>query len=234
MIDHALIEHLNLIASDPALLNQLRHQHPGFVDLCRVIVPPPPPTIPKIGFPAIPTMTAVQVALFDNWPQGRRVDGKPCRYAMTFEIWTCEADRINVNKRNHQQKASAALMDRKALLTWLKARLKDNDRKQEEYRLSDGFLADLVDVADGMKDNDYVGLFAHKTPGTRFFDSQLIHVRLDGSNTVASLIVDGEVLALPTFSPFKPNSTERHGGLVWLQSRADLCGFSTAWATGDA
>lgn len=230
MIDSALLDHLNLIASDRALLESFRKSNPAFVDLCRVIVPAPEPVEPAIGFPAIDTMTAVQAALFDNWPQGRRVDGYPNRYAITFEVWTIPGDRISVAKRNHQKKASAVLMDRKAALAWLKTRVKDNPKKLEEYRSSDDFLLDLTDLIDGMQDGEFIGLFAHKTKGTKFFDRQLVFVRLNGRETECSLIVNGAALHLPKFSPFDPKD-KPHGGKVWLQSRADLCGFSTAWAT---
>lgn len=232
MIDlHDVTDQLNRIASDPALLHAFRAQHPAFVDLCRIMVPPPEPTLPVVGFPPITTMTAIQAAIFDNWPQGRRVDRQPNRYAITFEIWTMEADRIDLKKLNHQHKATAALMDRIALPKWLKTRLKENPKKMDDYRLSEGFLTDLLEISDQMLDRDYVGLFAHKTKGTRFFDRQLVHVHLDGQNTQATFIVEGEPLVLPTFSSFKPNSADRLGGNVILQSRADLCDFSTAWAT---
>ena len=228
---HDLTEQLNLIASDPALLDSFRRKNPAFVDLCRVIIPPSEPTVPVIGFPAISSMTAIQAAIFDNWPQARRVDRQPNRYAITFEIWTMEGDRIDLKKLNHQHKATAALMDQMALLKWLKTRLKENPKKMDEYRLSEEFLSDLLDLSGDMRDGDYVGLFAHKTKGTRFFDRQMVHVQLDGQNTRAIFFVEGVPLVLPTFSSFKPNSTDRLGGNVILQSRADLCGFSSAWAT---
>lgn len=234
MIDlHDVTEHLNLIASDPALLQSFRKSNPAFVDLCRVIVPPPEPVAKRIGFPPINTMTAIQAAIFDNWPQGRRADGHPNRYAMTIELWTAPADQISVAKRNYQQKATAILMDRKTILGWLKTRVRENPKKKEEYRSSDGFLLDLAELADNMQDGDHIGLFAHKVKGYHYFDRQLVYVRLDGLDTECTFIVDGVALDLPKFSPFKPNSAQPLGGPVWLQSRADLCGFSTAWATED-
>jgi len=230
-----LTRHLALVTQDAAMLNAFRLKNPEFVALCEVIgAKPEPVTTRPLGFPAISEMTAIQATIFDNWPQGRRVDRQPNRYGFTFEIWTAPADQITPKKLNHQHKASAVLMDKKAAIAWINARVKENPKKKPDYRLTDSFLNGLVDLADGMVADEYIGLFATKpkTGGTYFFDRQVVFVRLNGRRSEATLIVDDTPVHMPTFSPTDPDDKALKAN-AWLQSRADLCGFSTAWATPD-
>lgn len=181
--------------------------------------------------PPIDAMNAVQAAIFDNWPQGKRAAGRPNRYGMAVEIWTDPPEAINVTRhRSHQHKVNLALMDAKAISTWVKTMQKSNGKRLNP--LSDDFLTGLADVASTLRENEFVGVCAVRTPGagTVYFDNQWVHVRLDGEETRAMLVIDGAALHLPTFSATASNG-DRHGGGVILQSRMDRAGFSVDWAT---
>ena len=80
--------------------------------------------------PPIEAMNAVQTAIFDNGPEGRRVTGRPNRYGMAIEIWSVPPERINVARRgSHQHKVNVALMDAKAIKAWVKTMEKTNAKR---------------------------------------------------------------------------------------------------------
>jgi hypothetical protein len=112
--------------------------------------------------PPIEAMNAVQAAVFDNWPEGRRVAGRPNRYGMAIEIWTAPPERINVARRgSYQHKVNIALMDAKAINAWVKTMEKTNAKRLNP--LSVDFLAGLADVATMMGPGEFVGFCAVKT-----------------------------------------------------------------------
>jgi len=181
--------------------------------------------------PQIETMNAVQAAIFDNWPEGRRVTGRPNRYGMAIEIWTEPSERINVARRgSHQHKVNIALMDAQAIKAWTKTMKKTNAKRLNP--LSVDFLEELADFAAMMEADELVGVCAVKIAGSGhvYFDHQWVHVRLDGDQTNAILVIDGAGLNLPTFSSTAPNGNPLGVGVI-LQSRLDRAGFSTSWAT---
>lgn len=184
-----------------------------------------------VRLPAIEAMNAVQAAVFDNWPDGRRTAGRPNRYGMAIEIWTAPPERINVARRgSHQHKVNVALMDAKTIKAWAKAMEKTNAKRLNP--LSVDFLAGLADVAAMMGSGEFLGVCAAKTHGAGhvYFDHQWVHVRLDGEATRATISIDGAGLVLPTFSTTAPNGDQLGAGVI-LQSRLDRSGFSTSWAT---
>lgn len=181
--------------------------------------------------PPIEAMNAVQAAIFDNWPDSRRVTGRPNRYGMAIEIWTAPPERINVARRgSYQHKVNIALLDAAAVKAWTKTMEKTNAKRINP--LSADFLAGLADVAAMMGPGEFVGVCAVKTPGAGhvYFDHQWLHVRLDGEATRATMSIDGAGLVLPTFSSTAPNGDPLGAGVI-LQSRLDRSGFSTSWAT---
>lgn len=181
--------------------------------------------------PPIEDMNAVQAAIFDNWPEGRRVTGRPNRYGMAIEIWTVPPERINVARRgSYQHKVNIALMDARAIKAWTKTMEKTNSKRLNP--LSADFLAGLADVTGMMGPSEFVGVCAVKTHGAGhvYFDHQWVHVRLDGDKTRATISIDGAGLVLPTFSTTAPNGGQLGAGVI-LQSRLDRSGFSTSWAT---
>src|ERR1019366_1508826 len=96
----AVERHLELIVSDPPSRTSFRLEHPGFISLCRELVAEEPDNTPK-PFPPISTMTAIQAAIFDNWPDGKKVLNHHNRYGMALEGWTEPARGINVAKRKN-------------------------------------------------------------------------------------------------------------------------------------
>lgn len=181
--------------------------------------------------PPIEAMNAVQAAIFDNWPEGRRVTGRPNRYGMAIEIWTAAPERINVARRgSYQHKVNIALLDAAAVKAWTKTMEKTNSKRLNPLSLD--FLAGLTDVAAIMGPDEFVGVCAVKTHGAGhlYFDHQWVHVLLDGEQTRATISIDGAGLVLPTFSGTAPNGGQLGAGVI-LQSRLDRSGFSTSWAT---
>lgn len=241
-LDFNLIaQHIAARAGDKALANAMASQHSDFynavrewvetVESCKAKEAPSP-------FPAIPTLTAIQTAIFDNWPEGHRVSGKPNRYGMAIEFWTAPKDKIQTHRKgDYQRKANVVLMNKKDLGKWLVRAIKENGKRK--YPLSMDYLNGLQVMQQGMDENVLIGVLAEKAPGdgTIFFDFQMIVVKLDGETTTAALMIDGEPIKLPQFSEQQANGQpfpKGARGRVILQSRCDLSGFSTTWATGEA
>jgi hypothetical protein len=184
-----------------------------------------------VRLPPIEAINAVQAAVFDNWPEGRRVTGRPNRYGMAIEIWTAPPERINVARRgSHQHKVNVALLDAKAIKAWTKTMEKTNSKRLNP--LSADFLAGLAEAGTIMGPGEFLGVCAVKTPGAGhvYFDHQWVYVRLDGDKTRATISIDDAGLVLPTFSTTAPNGDQLGAGVI-LQSRLDRAGFSTSWAT---
>lgn len=187
-------------------------------------------TVPT-RLPAISEITAVQTAIFDNWPQGRPVKSQPNRYGACLEIWTADADRINVaRKGDYQHKVNLKLYDKAAFEAWLKRTNKENPTRKNP--LGSEYLSRLADVPGCMDDGDLVGLCAVKThgDGTVYFDDQFVIVRQTAAGWAATLFIGDEPLDLPPFDALASNGAQ-HGGNVVAQSRMDRVGFSSNWAT---
>ena len=222
--------HLSLISSDHALLNSFRARHPALIRLFRQIGAEPEYDGPK-PFPPISEMTAIQAAIFDNWPGGARAKGHPNRYGMAIEVWTAPADQINVAKKgSHQFKGNVRLMDADEL----KARIAGLCTSKLRNPITAEYAEALRSVQGGMLPGDYVGLISTKTrqDGTHYHDRQFVFVSLGRECPVAVMSVGGECLRLPSFSSSQPNGKPL-GTNVILQSRFDGCGFSSSWATDE-
>lgn len=227
----SLTHRLALIVSDPPSLVSFRAQHPDFVSLCRDIAANDvgADDRPK-SFPPIAEMNAIQTAIFDNWPGGRRTKNHPNRYGMAIEVWTAPADAINVTKRgSHQFKGNVRLLDGKELAK----RIEGLQSPKLRNPISAAYAATLTTFQANMETGEYVGLIASKAreEGTFYHDHQFVFVRLDGEQTRCTLVVGEDDLLLRAFSTKQPNGNPLNGASVILQSRFDGCGFSTTWAT---
>lgn len=183
--------------------------------------------------PAISQITAVQASIWDNWPFGKAAKGYPNRYAMTVEVWTAEADAINVGRKNDQQhKVNMALMDRANFSEWLARTTKQNATRR--HPLSAAYLESLSAIPDSMDDDDLVGVCAVKQhgEGTVYHDDQFVMMTRGPDGWEAILFIGNEPLKLPTFVTRNAKDNPLAANVVG-QSRLDRVGFSTAWATPD-
>lgn len=233
-------DHLKLIIQDRALTAQLAHQEPALYELCRdwvSIIEANRPKPAKGPFPSVAGLTAVQAAIFDNWPDGRAPARKPNRYGMQIEMWTADPDRIRTHlRRNYQRKAEVRLMSSAEMLKWCKTRRRDNAKRL--HPLSDDFITALENFSSDLGPNEFVGLLGDKDgEGTVYYDMQFAYARIDPATdeVMVRVILDGQ-LELAPFSKEQANGVpfSKVAGNIILQSRNDLSGFSTSWATGVA
>lgn len=230
----ALTDYLSLIMADKAQLAQLAHREPILFELCRDWVAfvegnRPKPTAGP--FPASAELTAVQAAIFDNWPCGKRVKGRPNRYGMAIEFWT--STKIQTSQRNNwQRKANTAMMGADDLQRWLRKTLRENAGRKNP--LSEAYLAKLVQLSTEMGDDEYIGLLVDKTSaeGTVYYDFQYVYASIKDNAAWAVLSLHDASMPLPAFVTTQADGEplNRSRGVI-LQSRADLSGFSTKWAT---
>jgi hypothetical protein len=222
------LEQLQMQFSDPAFHPGLVARHPSLRLACAHFLESTKPR--PTGLPSILEMTAIQVAICDNWGGPSPVKNRPSRYGAVVEVWTKDASKIRTHvKGDYDHKVSGILMQSKELGSQVR-RL----RKLTPSPVSQDWLNVLEDYTASMTDADYVGLLAHKDAreGTIYFDGQAIFLEIVDGKFRANLFVDGHNLQLPKFSPFMPDDETKLGGNFVGQSRADLAGFSTSWATG--
>ena len=216
--------------ADKAYCVSLASRYPEFARRCQAFLKADKPT--PTGMPSTDALTALQVGVCDNWGSDRPIKNRPNRYGAVVEGWTNPASKIRTHRKgDYQAKLSAILMQRKELLATLK-RL----GKMKGCPISAEWLTTLSDYAMGMVEGQYVGMLAHKDPetGTTYFDDQAIFLDIEDDGLCGKLYVDGAVIELPPFSQFMPDGETRLGGNFVFQSRADLCGFSSGWATSQS
>jgi hypothetical protein len=199
----------------------------------------PPPMAP-----ARSAITAVQTALFDNWPSGVYVKNNPNRYGFSIELWDLPADKIEAVKVKHMNyafKANISLMGKKALLSQINVLRKP--RKNADSTVCPVYLDSLTQIASGMSKHDHIGLLnttirndgAEYERGVYYHPFQfVIAVIEDGKVLNASLILDQADISNPlTLAPFDDQDWQGGplGRLVKAQSRLDLCGFAPGWAS---
>lgn len=233
MADFAELEdYLLRIAPDPALIANFKACNPRLVSILKGILKEEPLNEAPKPFPAIDAMTAIQVAVFDNWTEGKRTKQHPNRYGMAVEVWTAPASGIKLNKKgDHQFKSNVRLMDKKTL----KARVEMlRNASKMVNPISVSFADDLTGFAEQMADGDYLGLINSKPPGagTVYHDGQAVYFKADGASSRAVLVVGADKLLLPRFDARKATGEPLDANVI-LQSRCDRCGFSQSWATPD-
>lgn len=86
-ISPELIQYLTLIKSDQALSASFRSNHSDFLDIVRDISKVPAVTNVK-PIPGTGSITALEVAILDNWPKGKPIRGKPSRYGFSMNVST--------------------------------------------------------------------------------------------------------------------------------------------------
>jgi hypothetical protein len=195
---------------------------------------------PPPGAPHVSNITAIQTALWDNWPDGVYVKKNPNRYGFAIEIWDAPADDIEAYKvkaMNYTFKGNVGLMDRKAL----KAQVK-HLRKPRVYAVDTGYLDALDAIADNLQPGTTVGLLnvnikdeaSEYNRGTFYPAYQFVVVTMDGGKVEeARLFIDGDPIALAPFvnTDFVGKPLGRN---VKAQSRLDVVGFSDEWATNES
>lgn len=231
------INHLVFIGEDLALMSSMAAKNPALYDAARHWVTtvedgrPRPVAGP---FPGKPDITAIQAALFDNWPQGRPVKGQPNRFGMALEIWTAPADQIQTARlKNYQRKANVKLLDGPSLTRWLTKAKKENAGRKNP--LTPSYLDELAVFAEAMAPDEMIGMLVDKTgaEGTVYYDFQFIFVRMAEGRLSASLMLGEDTIDLAEFSNLQANGQPLRGNVIG-QSRNDYCGFSVTWATGSA
>jgi len=231
------ISHLAIIGADPALMSSMAAKNPALYDAARHWVTSVEADRPKPvagPFPAKASITAIQAAVFDNWPQGRPVKGQPTRFGMAIEFWTAPADQIQTARlKNYQRKANVKLLDGVSLTRWITKANKENAGRKNPLGAS--YLRQLAILADGMQPDERVGMLVDKTgaEGTVYYDFQFIFVRMAEDGVTATLMLADDIIDLAPFCNLQANGQPLRGNVIW-QSRNDLCGFSVTWATGGA
>lgn len=229
--------HLFAIAGDKVLLDQFSRQEPDLFALAAYWVETVKERQPKPvagPFPLRSQITAVQAALFDNWP-GEKPVPRRNRYGMQIEFWTAPADQIKTHrKNNYQRKADVRLLDGKEMQKWCRVRRRDNHKKV--HPLSDTFLSCLEGyAATSLKPNQYIGLLEDKRSGegTVLYDMQFAIVTVNGSTVLCEVMMSDDWLPLAPFSPLQANGVpwSEVAGNIIMQSRTDLADFSANWAT---
>lgn len=150
-------------------------------------------------FPTVTDLTAVQVSLFDNWPRGKRAQGKPHRYAVTANGWTLPAKGIDFGKRNWQVKANATLFTGPELVAKIPALTKATLVNP----IAASYADTLNQIAALATANDCVvgPLFSKGgKSGTHYYDQTFVVMRLDdGLPSRALLYSHGGKLELAGF-----------------------------------
>lgn len=226
----AFEHHLNVVASDPALLGSFSARYPSLISLFGQFAPVPVVTLPG-PFPAISNMTAIQTTLFDNWGGEKPVKNHPNRYGMAIEVWTAECEDIRVGRKgDYQHKGNVQLLTPAELAKRVVRIRSSKLRNPIPADYADALLQLASDHA--QTPNTYIGLVGYKSPaeGTFYHPYQFAFVTLSGTNADVVLVVDGATVALPWFDNRLAGGGEFKGNAI-LQSRADRCGFSTHWAT---
>lgn len=229
--------HLRLIASDRPLMDSFKASNPGLIGLFKSFTQDVPANVAQAApLPSIESMTAIQVALFDNGEPEKLSRGRPAtkaRYVASLEVWTAPADRVRTHKvGDYQRKALAALYGPAETLnrldTWA-------NPKKVRHTLSPAYVAELRAICEQADPDDLIGLLYVKVEGTVYQERQFVYLPggLRGERTAMVLVVGDENYLLPTFSRFAPDGETEHRGNVILQSRADRVGFSHSWATPD-
>lgn len=197
---------------------------------------PPPPA------PLASAVTAVQTALFDNWPDGKPIKGTPNRWGLSIEIWdrpASEIEAVKVKSMNYTFKSNVSLMSKQNLTRQI-AHLR-KPRINQFSNVDQSYLNDIEKFAASLASDEYIGLLntniitdaAEYERGTYYPAYQFVLVQhAAGVVTSARLVLapDEKPLVLPRF-----DTTDWQGGKlghkVIAQSRLDLCGFSSGWAT---
>lgn len=233
-IDAAIDRMGQIVSADPAFLGSFRAKlaEAGVIEApLRQSDKGPPPMWPSSN-----EITAIQTAIFDNWPNGKQVKGQPCQFGVTVELWTKPAEKIKISGKrpNIDFKGSMAMLNGTKLKAFIKAL-----RKPRKAPLSEGYLSQLEAIADQLDQNEVVGLVNTNVKddnepyerGIFYHDYQMVFLRIEnGLPSYAQLVLDQEVLDLAPFDD-KDAAGNPHGGRVKFQSRMDLCGFSKVWDT---
>lgn len=78
------LDQLRLIASDRALMNHFAAAHPEALAAMREIVAGT--NRPRLAIEDVEALTAIEMAVFDNWPGGRKVKSKPIRHGFGLSV----------------------------------------------------------------------------------------------------------------------------------------------------
>jgi hypothetical protein len=188
----------------------------------------PPPCCP-----ALDSIKAVQVSIWNNWIDDAPKTGN--QYGLTLEIY--EGDDIRLD--NYTFKTQAALMGGKQLKTHVRKNMRGKPNRT--YPTSDGYMSTLDTLVKTLEPNTYVALLNTNIKdngddykrGICYHDDQFIIVKgnpLTGQIEKAKLYLNGEKLDINFFTN-QPYGKKPFHKKVVLQSRIDLCDFFPLWST---
>ncbi|MEG3124803.1 hypothetical protein [Sphingomonas sp. GB1N7] len=241
-----LFDFAELCRKDPAFIDGFKRNliQTGLWEMCGGTLAVLKTDMPPPSAPMSSAVTAVQTALFDNWPNGTFVKNSPNRYGFSMEIWDRPKDEIEavkVGKMNHAFKANISLMAKKNLLSQI-AQLR-KPRANPLSTVDSGYLTDLTAIAGMLGNDQYIGMLNTKIAtdesryqrGTYYPAYQFVMVQIvDGKIVSAGLVLSQSDIPNPIhLSAF--DKTDWQGGplghKIKGQSRLDRVGFAPGWAT---
>lgn len=223
---------LRLKMEDPASASALAYKYPWFHSACSDFLYRAKTIANAEPFPDVDKITAVQVNLFDNWPNGVRVENFPNQYTASVEVWISEKISIE-RKGDYQHKSNVILMNAKNLTESVNRNL-----KKKSIRADWG--NDLLNFAGGMTEDHLTGIITTKglsgkngAGGTKLHANQAVLATMkpgEPEGLALRLFLNGKTLDLPPFVKTTASGKKLPAKVV-VQSRLDVIGFSADWST---
>jgi hypothetical protein len=216
-----VIEHLDAIGHDQALLYSFMRKNPDFVRWCERIADTQYRSVATAmtPMPAFDTVTALQTAVFDNWKLNPDRRG-PYQYGVEVKAYTVETV---TNWKRPNWKGSAKM--------WPAA-----DAVKIAKKSKTKFSAVTMEKIEGLaaSGKGYVGVLMHTKPGegSSYYEEHVVWLDLDGDPSC--------MVHTPSFqaftAPFDGRDAKGKGlvGNAVLQSRSASGAALSGWATGAA
>lgn len=208
--------YLDAISADQALMSRFVHQNPEFVRWCEIIADMKYHEKKSIvsDMPGAEDITALQVAIFDNWSLGQSG-----RFQYKFDIKIFTSDRIK-NWTKPDWKATVTMWPTKEALKYA---------KKSKAKFSEATLDQIRSVQD---EDGYIGVMMHSGHGcgSSYNDGHLLWAKIDGADTECIIISPELTCRLTAFD--NRNATGKPlSNKVILQSRASNDDGLEAWST---
>lgn len=110
-VDKELLNYLRVIQNDKALSGAFASRNAEFMDIMGSVLKLSARK-PIRPLPPVRDLTAVEIAILDNWPQGKKIKSKPVRYG--FSLNASADDRPDVTAWPYH--FSGSLLDRNAFI----------------------------------------------------------------------------------------------------------------------
>lgn len=216
-----VVEHLDMIGNDQALLFAFMHKNPDFVRWCERISDAQYRSVATVmtPMPAFDTVTALQTTVFDNWTNNPDKRG-PYQYGVEVKAYT--ADTITNWKRPNWKASAKMWPAADAVKIAKKSKVKFSDITMQKI---EGLSA---------QGRGYVGVMKHVKPGegSPYNDEHVVWMDLEGDP--ACLIHTPSFQAFT--APFDARDAKGKGlvGNAVLQSRSATSPSLVGWSTGSA